>query len=219
MTPSTQPVPTANDRLKGSESARFWGALVVATLVHALVFAMWPDMRTDALAAARDATEVIRLPQVEIPPPPEALPRPLGPIVASTDISVDVVPEVPRWRDVPDLPPPPVDTGVSDAAADRRFVPYTLAPRILNPDQVRRALEREYPATLRDAGLGGTVYVLFHVGENGEVLQAEVDASSGFEALDAAALRVADAMRLSPARNRDRVVAVWIRMPIVFQVR
>lgn len=211
--------PSANDRLKASESPRFWASLIAATVLHVVVFAAWPDMRTEVLAAARDATEVIRLPEVEVPPPPEALPRPLGPVVASPDVSVDVVPEVPEWRDVPDLPPPPDQDGVAASDGSPAFVPYTLAPRVLNPDQVRRVLEREYPATLRDAGLGGTVQVLFHVDEDGAVVEARVDASSGFESLDAAALRVADATRFSPARNRDRVVAVWIRMPIVFRVR
>ena len=37
--------------------------------------------------------------------------------------------------------------------------------------------------------------------------------------LDEAALKVADVFRFSPALNRDRRVAVWIELPITFQVQ
>ena len=78
---------------------------------------------------------------------------------------------------------------------------------------------REYPALLRDAGIGGTVRVYFFIDEEGEVQDTRIDQSSGHDALDAAALTVSGVYRFSPALNRDRRVPVWVSFPITFQVR
>ena len=80
-----------------------------------------------------------------------------------------------------------------------------------------RALEREYPPLLRDAGIGGTVKVWFFIDENGVVRNQVVHETSGHEALDAAALRVAPVFRFTPALNRDKAVPVWVSLPITFR--
>ena len=43
-----------------------------------------------------------------------------------------------------------------------------------------------------------------------------IDRSSRHEALDDAALKVAEVYRFSPALNRDQPVAVWVAFPITF---
>jgi protein TonB len=88
-----------------------------------------------------------------------------------------------------------------------------------NRDEVSRALEREYPSLLRDAGVGGRVDVWIRLDERGVVQDAQVNASSGQPSLDEAALRVARIIRFSPAMNRDQPVPVWVSIPITFQVR
>jgi protein TonB len=90
---------------------------------------------------------------------------------------------------------------------------------VLTRDEVVRAMVREYPAVLRDAGIGGTVTVFFFVDENGLVRDRRIDQSSGIPGLDAAALEVAETFRFSPALNRDHKVPVWVSLPIRFQVR
>jgi protein TonB len=84
---------------------------------------------------------------------------------------------------------------------------------------VGRALEREYPPLLRDAGIGGTVVVYLFIDEEGTVQNTRVNQSSGHTSLDEAALRVGSVMRFSPAMNRDKKVPVWVSLPITFQVR
>jgi TonB family protein len=100
-----------------------------------------------------------------------------------------------------------------------RFTPYTVAPQILNRDEVVAAMVREYPTLLRDAGIGGTVRVYFFIRENGTVGNILIDLSSGHQALDDAALAVASVYRFSPAMNRMQRVPVWVSFPITFQVR
>jgi protein TonB len=98
------------------------------------------------------------------------------------------------------------------------FTPMTVRPQLTNIEEVQRVLMREYPAVLRDAGIGGAPVLWLFIGTNGVVENTRVYESSGFEALDAAAANVAAVMRFSPAYNRDQIVPVWVQIPIRFQV-
>jgi protein TonB len=91
-----------------------------------------------------------------------------------------------------------------------------VKPDIKNREEVQRALQREYPALLRDAGIGGTVLVWFFIDEDGHVVRTLVQESSGYEALDNAALKVAGIIQFTPALNRDKRVPVWISLPVTF---
>ncbi len=103
-----------------------------------------------------------------------------------------------------------------DISAAPAFTPYTVAPRLKNRDEVARALQRYYPDMLRDAGIGGRVIVWFLIDETGKVRKYQVKQSSGHDALDQAALKVADVMEFTPALNRDQKVPVWVALPVVF---
>ncbi|HSM05015.1 MAG TPA: energy transducer TonB, partial [Longimicrobiales bacterium] len=76
-----------------------------------------------------------------------------------------------------------------------------------------------YPALLRDAGIGGTTNVWFFINAQGELEDMRIQKSSGHDALDEAALRVAAGIRFTPALNREEPVPVWVAFPITFQVR
>jgi TonB family protein len=96
------------------------------------------------------------------------------------------------------------------------FTPFTVAPAILNRDEVVRAMREAYPRELRADGIGGTVHVWFFITQNGTVQDYRIRTGSGHDALDDAALRVADVYRFSPALNRDERVPVWVSLPITF---
>jgi TonB family protein len=93
---------------------------------------------------------------------------------------------------------------------------YTEPPRVLNENELAAALEGNYPAALRAAGVRGSASVWFYVNEAGEVTQTLLDGTSGNATLDAAALRVAPLVRFSAARNQDRPVKAWVSLPIEF---
>ena len=97
------------------------------------------------------------------------------------------------------------------------FTPYEVAPEVRNVEQVRQALTREYPAVLRDAGVGGSVVMWFYINDQGVVENVLVNQSSGVEQLDAAATNVSRIFEFTPALNQNRPVAVWISIPITFQ--
>ncbi len=213
---------TANDRFKRSFGAWFWTAMILATAAHFAVFAFWPEMTAEDVSYSADEFTAIELPpEVEIPPPPEAIARPATPVIATADIDEDITIAPTTFEDNPvdDLPPPPTETAATDISAAPTFTPYTVRPDIINRGELARALEREYPPLLRDAGIGGTVLVWFFIDEEGRVQNTEVNQSSGHRPLDEAALAVAPIIQFTPALNRDKRVPVWISLPITFTTR
>ena len=96
------------------------------------------------------------------------------------------------------------------------FTPMSVRPQLTNAENVREALTREYPAVLRDAGIGGAPVLWLYIGTDGTVQRTMVQESSGIAALDEAAQNVARAMRFTPALNRDQRVPVWVQIPIRF---
>ncbi len=212
---------TENDRFKKSFQSWFWGSMIAATVVHFMVFQFWPTQTAEDVSFTAEELEMIELPpEIEIPPPPEAISRPATPVMATADIDDDITIAPTTFADNPveDLPPPPTDDGVVDISAAPVFTPMTVRPEIINRGAVQAALMREYPPILRDAGIGGTVEVWFFISEEGRVLDSRVSVTSGQVQFDEAALRVADVIRFSPALNRDQRVQVWIQLPITFQV-
>ncbi len=109
---------------------------------------------------------------------------------------------------------PPV---ASERAVEPTFTPMTVRPALNNVSHVQQVLLSEYPVLLRDAGIGGSPTVWIHITTSGAVDDARVFESSGFEALDVAAINVARAMSFSPAMNGDQVTDAWVQIPIRFQ--
>lgn len=99
---------------------------------------------------------------------------------------------------------------------DPTFTPMTVRPELLNRADVGSALERNYPPLLRDAGIDGRADVWFYLDSLGVVQRTLIGETSGYPALDSAALAVARVMRFSPAYNREKRTAVWVEIPIVF---
>jgi len=97
------------------------------------------------------------------------------------------------------------------------FTPMTVRPEIRNRTEIQGALMREYPVTLRDSGIGGTVVLWLYLSDEGVVLDRRLSGSSGQAQLDQAALRVVGVFQFTPAMNRTEPVAVWIKVPITFQ--
>lgn len=212
---------TENDRFKRSFSSWFWGSMIAATVVHFMLFQFWPTLQAEDTSFTSEELETIELPpEIEIPPPPEKIARPAVPVIATADIDEDITiaPTTFEENPVEDLPPPPTE-GTTDLAAAPVFTPMTVRPEIKNRNEVIRAMERAYPAILRDAGIGGKVMIWFFISEDGVVLDHRIQESSGHVQLDDAAIQVAGVYQFTPALNRDKKVKVWIALPITFEVR
>lgn len=211
---------SANERFKRSFPARVWGSILVATVLHLGLFALWPTMTAPVLGDdGPDDTRLMTLPPLELPEPPAPMAQPVPPTDPSVEIPEEVT--IPRtvWTEPPELVTPPPTSSETDPSARSRLVPVEIYPELRNPEEVRRALLREYPASYREAGIGDTVLVEFHLAADGSILETGIATSSGHAAVDRAALRVAKICRFSPAMNRDQPVAVWVTVPMVFEAR
>lgn len=218
MPTSTGParVPARTDRLKSRYGSAVWTGLIVATVAHFAVLQLFPGLEAGVVAVDASHLDVVNLPPIVIPPPPEEIMRPRSPVIPDGPIPDDATidPDPAFGEYVPGLEP--VGPGVVEPPPV--FVAYDVAPRLLNESEVLDLLEEMYPAFLRDAGIGGEVGLLIHISEDGDVLEARVRTSSDYAAFDEAARAVATSMRFSPAQARDRRVAVWIAMPVRFAV-
>lgn len=213
---------TANERLKERFGAWMWGAVAGAAVVHFLVLSFFPEMSAADYSIRPGAIEQIEVPpQLEIPPPPEAIQRPQVPLMSTNvDLPDDLtIPPVTFDRQpVETLPAPPGGRGV-DVSEQPVFTPYEVRPELRDRSGFQRLLERRYPVMLREAGIGGTVLLWVFVDEGGSVRSTRVVQSSGYEQLDEAARAVMAEARFSPALNRDQRVPVWIQIPVTFQTR
>jgi len=147
---------------------------------------------------------------------------------APTEAGVEATPSEGRYMQADantaeEVPAPTPGDALEDRPAtpgstvdEPRFIPYDVPPNLSNRSEVADVLGREYPPVLEDAGIGGVVSVWLYLDEEGAVRRSQINESSGYEALDDAALRVADAMTFTPAQNRDRPTPVWVSIPITF---
>jgi TonB family protein len=216
--PTPAPLPTtANERFKRGFSGSFWIGLILATVLHAMLFVATPSFAVETWDRPTAGIDLLHIPDVVIPPAPEELVRPAAPVLSPVAVDLDVTIPPTTGQFSPQLPPPA--RSPDNLGDGPRATPMTLRPNLQNTDEVARTLERHYPALLRQAGIGGTVTVWFFIDEHGQVRRTQINQSSGYDALDQAALQVAHRMRFSPAYNMDKPVAVWVSIPITFAAR
>lgn len=90
-------------------------------------------------------------------------------------------------------------------------------PRLANPADVARQIERGYPPLLRDAGIEGTVTVELIVEPDGRPRHASVATATRDELRDAA-LAAVNTARFRPALKEGRAVRVKLALPVAFRL-
>lgn len=212
---------TANDEFKQSNGKWFWIGLIFSVSFHFLIINFSPEMGVDDYRFSAEEIQAIEIPdEIEIPPPPEQISRPARPVIsASAEIDEDLTipPTTFEENPIEDLPPPTETTGEEEEQF-RTFVPSMVRPDLQNRSAVSRAIQSLYPPVLRNAGIGGDVVLNVWIDAQGNVVKSAISRSSGYEAMDDAALQVVDRMEFSPALNRDQPVAVIVAIPIQFRV-
>jgi periplasmic protein TonB len=103
---------------------------------------------------------------------------------------------------LPEGTPPPVDQ-----------------PRDLPPVALNAQTPVEYPPALFDQGIEGTVILRLYADTAGVLVNdsTRVQESSGFPALDSAAVAAAPNLRFAPARRDGKPVAASFLQPIYFR--
>ncbi|MBI3548735.1 MAG: energy transducer TonB [Elusimicrobia bacterium] len=102
-------------------------------------------------------------------------------------------------------------TGTGEAIVNR-------PPRLINRDEVRTLLRRNYPDSERRLGREGTTSVAIEIGTDGTVRAVELLQSSGSSDFDDAALKVARRMLFEPALVSSVPTQVKVRQSVVFRI-
>ncbi|MEJ2503513.1 MAG: hypothetical protein P8177_09435, partial [Gemmatimonadota bacterium] len=158
MSPPAMVPETANERFKRGFASWFWIGLILATAAHAAVFRASPRFAVQDFTFSTGDLAVFELPEeIEIPPPPAAIPRPAAPVVTDQPIAHDLTipPTTFESHPVETLPAPPPMQKEEDIAAAPTFTPMTVRPELMNQREIAGALWKYYPPLLRDAGIGG----------------------------------------------------------------
>lgn len=92
-------------------------------------------------------------------------------------------------------------------------------PRDLPPVAVNAQTPVEYPPALFDQGIEGTVILRLYADTAGALVadSTRVQESSGYPALDSAAMAAAPSLRFAPARRNGTPVAASFLQPIYFR--
>ena len=215
---------TANDRFKRGFGNWVWGSVTAPAVLHFLRFPFCPTMTSADISISSDEMTGIEIPnEIKIPPPPQQIARPATPVISATAIDDDITiaPTTFEQNPISNLPPPPTNTttGAKELADAPQWVQMTVRPDLLNKEEAQKALVRNYPPLLRDAGIGGEAVVWFFIDESGKVVKTQLSKPSGYAALDEAALAVSSVMRFSPALNGAKKIPVWVEIPIKFHAK
>lgn len=171
---------------------------------------------------------VILVPPIDTPPP--VFPLPTAPSVNPTEGVFKPVPRTPQI-DVPvDLPVPsavtPGDPGDTSGKSGTDVSPPTPTSgtdldRVFSPNEVQElpvAIESPtpvYPSFERDVGITGSVVAKVFVRADGSVARVEVHGARSFLQTTQEALY---RWRFKPARMNGRSVAVWVEIPVRFEL-
>ena len=224
---------------------RRWGVVGGVLLLHALV--LWwlqSGLIRDVMPLVTPVTLIGSLQDQQVPraqPPAESAPRPIPlprqvPAPERPAISAPIASSLPTQPVSPSAPSqsapmvsapesaPAASAGGAPPAAGARsplpsaagggsnvVLPSAQAAYLHNPPPA-------YPAMSRRLAEQGRVMVRVFIGADGLPQKAELQTGSGYDRLDRAALDSVMRWRFVPGRRGDVPEAMWVSVPIVFNL-
>jgi len=202
--------PAFRDRRVAAQAAK--KALLLALLVHLFGLVSVPEYKIRIRTIPDRKIEALELPPELAVPVKEkaAIPRPVVPVEAEED--EDVPGDTTIEENILDskiAALAPVEP-VQELPEFGKFVPYDT-----KPDFIAYVIP-DYPEMAIKAGIEGTVTVQLLVGVDGRVVDVRIMSGPAIfhDSVRAAAMR----SLLSPAKQRDKPVAVWIAFPYRFSL-
>lgn len=148
--------------------------------------------------------EIIPEVQTEEPPPPPPEPELEEPEVSIPPPLVTI-----------DLPPPPAALAAPPAPTSSKGRPGRVVIRTKAGVAAMPKVSQFYPASSRSAREQGTVQLKLCYSGTGSILQASVQETSGFPALDEAAVKLGAQVRMRPATVDGKAVPACAVLPIL----
>ena len=216
-----------------------WG-LGLVVLLHLLVlWAIQAGLTRDFSRQMPQVVQAILLQEAPPPPPKMAPPPPPPPRPPATPPKLPLTPTPPPVAAPTPTPPaqvPPAEvalaprttpsqavTAVASSAAQTppaSAAPARPAAPVRTPASVSAAQceKPDYPSASRRMEEEGTVSLRFLVGVDGQVLQSEIEKSSGFKRLDEAARAGLSKCRFQPATVDGRPEQAWASMKYTWRL-
>lgn len=152
------------------------------------------------------------------PPEPEPIPEPVVEPPPPPVVEELAVKPPPKPKPVPKPLPKPVEPPPTPAPPPQPAPP----PPPVTPPQASAAYLRnpapEYPSLAQRRNWEGTVLLRVHVLANGRPSEIQVQASSGREVLDQAAVKAVRKWAFVPAKQGDTPLDGWVNVPIDFKL-
>ncbi len=204
-------VATANDRFKAQYNKYMRRAAVAAVVLTILFFLFSPKYKPNPYKLYEKPMEVVTIDEaVDIPPPPQDIPKPPVNIEAALDDDVEEDVEIADTLidaedALDDMWSEGTDTGGDEFEVSQEKPVLT---QYVSPD---------YPEMARASQLEGTVVVKVQVGADGTVLQAVV-LTAVHPLLDKEAVKAAKRCKFQPGRQRGIAVKAWMAIPFAFRL-
>ena len=99
-----------------------------------------------------------------------------------------------------------------------RATPKECTPKDIRPPKELRRPSVQYPPASQDNGDEGTVTLLLAVQTDGSISDIRIARSSGYQRLDAAAVRSLRQAKFQPATCHGKPIAVRIHQSFVFKI-
>lgn len=237
VTSATPPPPTAGGRQKidhapvgdgGWPPARYaprsfhWRTFSIVAGIH--VAAASALLSLGIVEVPRARSQRLTVVDIQTPAPqPESAPRPQPEILPET-VTHDPAPAAikprielsskPSTAVKPPLPQPAAPVHV-DASPAPPAPPAPVTPPDFSAAQLNNPGPR-YPYASRRNREEGTVMLKVLVTPDGMAGEVNINQSSGFERLDAAAIQTVRKWRFVPARQAGKAIAAWVLVPVGF---
>ncbi len=154
------------------------------------------------------------------PPPPEPVkPKPVKPITQE-------VKKLPVAKSVPATPvvtaqttsePQPVVHSDTSSVKQQTAPPAPATVTQAQADYLNNP-KPAYPRLSKRMGEQGEVRLRVQIGTEGQVLQVQLETSSGYERLDDAAMIAVNGWRFKPAMRGNDPIISWVEIPITFKL-
>ena len=166
----------------------------------------------EALPKPKDP-EPIPKEQVKLENPPQAvIPTPLVPIEPTTNNI-----KLPTIGDQPIEPPTVIRGGTSSeisTGGGKTHTPIKLAA-VVDANACEKPV---YPSQSIRNQEEGTVYLSFLIGSQGEIIESKIDKSSGYKALDRAAVAGLSLCKFKPASTDGIAEKAWAKMQYTWTI-
>ncbi len=215
----------------------YLASFLVAAGAHAALFTAIPSRPATAPVAAGETSTVEvellapapldppapppELPPAPTPPPaPEPTPPPAPAALPEAPVPAPTAPPAPRPKTTPATkkPAPPAKAAAPNPTAAGKPAAPRGVVREARPDAPRNR-PPHYPEMARRNGWRGRVIVRATITESGQVGSVSLQRSSGFGALDQAAVQAVRGWRFLPRTVGGQPVGAVIDVPVTFSLR